>query len=65
MSQLDLGGAYWSRAKRQERFQEKKAREAQGGKIRSHELRRAAARMGANASASARRGGRADEIDLA
>lgn len=60
VSQLDLGGAYWSRAKRQERFQEKKAREAQFGKIRSHELRRAAGRM-----ASARRGGRADEVDLA
>lgn len=60
VSQLDLGGAYWSRAKRQERFQEQKAREAQYGKIRSRELRRAAARMGA----SARRGGCVDEIDL-
>jgi hypothetical protein len=60
VSQLDLGGAYWSRAKRQERFQEKKAREAQYGKIRSNELRRAAGRM-----ASVRRGGRADEVDLA
>lgn len=60
VSQLDLGGAYWSRGKRQERFQEKKAREAQYGKIRSNELRRAAGRM-----ASVRRGGRADEVDLA
>ncbi|GAA5992755.1 hypothetical protein JCM10908_006918 [Rhodotorula pacifica] len=67
VGQLDLGGAYWSRAKRQERFQEKKAQEKQYGKkvmkIRSKELRKAAARLAANGSAAGRRAG-ASEIEL-